>query len=503
MATEKDPILARIQAAESDKQKQASWIDETMRLMLPTQRRVSDSSDPASRTAEQSDLFDVTLQIVGDDFASDMSSTFTPRYERWVHFAPSDALSEGQRREIAPELQSIGDLVFGEIERSNYFSAAQECFGHWAVSRMMVVISDRGATEPLHFQVVEIADQIVERGPDGSTSGRWRKMRVKMLDLPVLWPEHFTAPEKKDEAKVVSVYEGIDRDWSKPAEEAWNYRIIVDGKIKVGPIRYVGPGSAQFITCQFKAQADTAWGPGPAHKATPMARVLDELGYMSLKALGKSVDPVVSYEEDGLTNPEGGVNPGDWIPRAAGSKAPETMRTEVRFDYLAYNVDELRKDIRRALYQDRPEQDGKTPPTATQWNYQNVWQTRRRELPRDICVQEWVLPIIQRVAWILKQRGVLPEIKLQGGQLVNVQPVSPLSKAKDLEDVQVSERLIDLGVKLQAAVAQGFPCNPIDTFNNLKRTLGERNLVMLTQDQAVQVASATGMIQQPNGQPPA
>lgn len=500
MAAATDPIMARIQAALADKQKQATWIDETMRLATPTARRVSSSQDPAGRTEEQSDLFDVTLQIVYDDFASDMSSTFTPRYERWVKFEPSDSLSEGQRREIAPQLQGIGDLIFSEIERSNYWAAAQECFGHWSISRMMVAISDRGPTEPLHFQVVEIADQIIERGPDGSSTGRWRRLTMKRADLPVMYPGLFPKPNAEDGKKTCVVYEGVDRDWSVPGEEAWTYRIFVDGKSAIAPAKYKGPGSSPFIACQFKSQADTAWGPGPAHKATPMARVLDELGYLSLKALGKSVDPVVSYEEDGLTNPEGGVNPGDWLPRAAGSKAPEAMKTDVRFDALAYNIDDLKKQIRKAMYQDRPEQDGKTPPTATQWDDERVWQTRRRELPRDICVQEWVMPIIERVAWILKQRGVMPEVKLQGGGLVNVRPVSPLSKAKDLEDVQVTERLIDLGVKLQTAVSQGFPCNPIETFNNIKRTLGERNLVMLTEEQAIGAARATGMI---NEQPPA
>lgn len=493
-----DPIVARIAAATSDKTKQAGWIDETLRLSMPTQRRVTDStdpSDPSGRTEAQSDLFDVTLQVVVEDFASDMSSTFTPRYERWVKFEPSEGLSEGQRREIAPQLQGIGDLIFGEIERSNYWTAAQECFGHWAISRMMVAISDRGPTEPLHFQVVEIADQVVERGPDGSTTGRWRKLRLKATDLRVMWPDIFkTDPPKGQEKKVHVVYEGVDRDFSTPAEEAWNYRIVVDDKVAHGPVKSVGPGSSPFVTCQFKAQADTAWGPGPAHKATPMARLLDELAYLNLKALQKSVDPSVSYEEDGLTNPEGGVGPGDWIPRAAGSKVPEAIKIDVRFDALVFNVDETKKEIRRALYQDRPEQDGKTPPTATQWNYEDVWQTRRRELPRDICVQEWVLPIIERVSFILRQRGVLPEVKLQGGQLVNVRPISPLSKAKDLEDVLVTERLVNFGTSLSAAVKQGLPVNPIATMNNLKRTMGERNLVMLTEEETLAVAQATGAV---------
>lgn len=502
----KDPILARIAAAKADKQKQAYWIDESLRLMLPTYRRINDSTGAQTRNEQQDDLFDTTLQEVGEDFASDMIQTFTPRYERWVTMKPATDLSEGQQREIAPQLQELEDMIFGELERSNYWSAAQEAFAFWGVSNMAVAMSDMGPLNPIHFQVIEPTDLLLERGPDGSLSGRWRKMKLDDCGLNVMWPALFPAPsESAPKSKMHEVVEGCDRDWSTPGLEAWNYRIFVDGKEKQKH-RFEGPGSAPIIACRFKQQVDTAWGPGPVLKATPKARTLDELAYLNLKALGKSVDPPVSYEEDGVTNVEGGVGPGDWIPRATNSKEPKPFEFDVRFDAMIFNVDNLRKGIRRDLYQDRPEQEGLTPPTATQWTDEKFWQTRRRELPRDRCVTEWVLPIIERVAFILKQRGVLPEVKLQGGKLIDVRPVSPLSKAKDLEDVQVSSQLLSMAAQVGQAVQAGVPIDANASILNLKATLKERNIVMLTAEQiadAAAQAQEAGLIGGVDGQPAA
>jgi hypothetical protein len=49
----------------------------------------------------------------------------------------------------------------------------------------------------------------------------------------------------------------------------------------------------------------------------------------------------------------------------AGLEAPEAIESKARFDVQAFERDELRSVIRRAHYQDEPEQLGKTPPTAT------------------------------------------------------------------------------------------------------------------------------------------
>lgn len=495
-------MLKRIKAAKSDRDRNATWLNETMRLAMPTYRRVTGTTNSDSLNAEQDDLFDTTLQTVVEDFSSDMISTFTPRHGRWVSFEPAEDLSEGEFQQIEPQLRAIEDSIFAEIERSNYWDAAQECFSFWGVSAMAVAISARGPLEPLHFQPIELPDLLVERGPDGSLTGRWRQMKLDRMGLHVMWPELFPPPGEREKPKTFTVYEGCDRDFSVPGEERWNYRIFVDDKEEVKR-QWDGSGSCPIVVCRFRQQADSAWGPGPAHKAVPLARTLDELAYLNLKALGRSVDPPGSYEEDGVINMEGGMSAGTWVPRASGSSAPQPLKVEARFDALIFNVNEMRDGIKRAMYQDRPDQPGKTPPTATQWIDEQTWNTRRRELPRDRCVREWVLPIIERVAWIKAQRGELPPVKLAGGKLINVRPISPLSKAKDLEDIQITSQVLGLVMQVANAAKMGAPIDMQATFEALKATAKETHLKMLTAEQIQQAAMMAAQLGGGGGAPAA
>jgi hypothetical protein len=494
-------LLARVAAARQDRTRHQTWIDETLRLALPTYRRLNDSTTAADRTDQQDDLFDTTLQITLEDFASDMISTFTPRHERWVMFEPADDLTEGQRREIAPQLKAIGDTVFAELERSNYWDAAQECFAFWGVSAMAMAVSDMGPLNPLHFQVIELPDCLLERGPDGSVTGKWREMRLTAEERHTMWggsmPQFFPPHDGRTRDKKSRVIEGCDRDWSTPGVERWHYRILVDNK-EAFKQTYEGAGSCPIIACRFRQQADSAWGPGPAHKATPLARVLDELAYLNLKGLGRSIDPPFSYVDDGLSNFEQGMEAGRGFARREGSEAPEAFLPDVRFDASFFAQDQMRAEIKKALYQDRPEQPGSTPPTLGQWMDEKAWNTRRKELPRDRCVREWVLPIIERVAWIMAKRGRLPEVKLKGGQIVNCRPISPLSKAKDLEDMNLTGQVLGMAGLIGTAKQTGLPIDARSTMENLIRTAKERHIVMQSDEQIAQEmamqAAASGNI---------
>jgi hypothetical protein len=171
-------LLTRITAARQDRGRHQAWMNDVLRFGMPTYRRVGEASTlgASSRAQDQDDLFDTTLQTVLEDFGTDMASTFTPRFEHWVKFEPDDELTEGQRRQVAGTIRQIEDTVFGEIERSNYYEAAQECFsvlGHRGHGRGAL---RHGAADPLHFQPIELADLLMERGADGSVVGRWREM---------------------------------------------------------------------------------------------------------------------------------------------------------------------------------------------------------------------------------------------------------------------------------------------------------------------------------------
>jgi hypothetical protein len=99
-----------------------------------------------------------------------------------------------------------------------------------------------------------------------------------------------------------------------------------------------------------------------------------------------------------------------------------------------FERDELRSVIRRAHYQDKPEQLGKTPPSATQWADERAERARRMGTPATNLVLELQIPIYTRFSYILERRGTLPKVVLNG-QAVTLEPVSPLLRAQEQEEV--------------------------------------------------------------------
>jgi hypothetical protein len=179
-----------------------------------------------------------------------------------------------------------------------------------------------------------------------------------------------------------TVIDGCDRDFRTPGEENWVHRIIVDNKQRWAmalPGRGVLPDHPLPVPLPVRQRV----GPRPGAQGRADRAHAGRAGLPEPEGAAAHRRPVTSYEEDGVMNVEAGLDAGTWMPRAAGSKPPETLTPEVRFDALVWNVDQLKDGIKKALYQDRPEQDGKTPPTLGQWNDEKVWNSRRRELPRD------------------------------------------------------------------------------------------------------------------------
>src|SRR5690606_838827 len=150
-----------------------------------------------------------------------------------------------------------------------------------------------------------------------------------------------------------------------------------------------------------------------------------------LKNLGRQVDPVTVYDDDGVLNPEGGIGAGMWLPRLPGSKIDQLDAGQIEIAY--YEQGKLQDAVRRAGFQSGPRQEGKTPPTAFQWREQQVEEGRRLEQPTGKLYEEGVIAILNRVEFLLTQRGAIEPLVQAGKQAIRVRPLSPLAKQQDSE----------------------------------------------------------------------
>ena len=428
---EKSKIQRMLAKAGIDRNRHLARMRDVYKYCMPW-RHTDDQDHPVDVLDE---IFDEEPATVLEDFAADMLQTFTPQKNPWVAAKPVEAFDNPTLKQLAKPLSQVQQVVFAEMARSNLYQALQEAYMDLGPGTMALIVTDIGIAQPIHCEAIPVVDLLLNRGPYGWLSGKWRKRRRTCEDVKTLWPEAVwpkgRAEPKGDVEEIV--IDGCYRDWSEKADETWHYVVMFGAEI-IYRETYRGKGSCPIIVARWGRDSTTAWGVGPTYRSVPAIKTLNHFRFTFLKNFDKEADPVVSYEDDGVINADHGVEPGTWLPRAPGSKSPDVIESKSRMDIASFNLDETRAALRRAHYQDRPQQQGKTPPTATQWADEAAERARRMGTPATNLVVELQYPLFERFAYLLAKRGKLPKVKWQG-QEVALEPVSPLLRAQEQEEV--------------------------------------------------------------------
>jgi hypothetical protein len=440
LAKEMNKLLTR---ARDDRSRHEGDLNDCYTYAMPWRHRFR-STQPGTSYAQ---VYDETISIVLQDFAADMLNTFTPQKNNWLSEEPAVTMRDADKAEITKPLKARQNVIFSEMSRSSLYPALQEGYLDLGPGTMALLINDIGATRPIHCEAIPISDLLIVKGPFGLVSGVFREDKCHMRsEVKVLWPDadlSVIGPEPQDpDTQELKITDGCWRDWNDVGTETYKYAVMCNGKIILRRT-YTGAGSCPFIVARWLRDPTTAWGVGPTRLVIKAILTANHVRYLDLKSYDKHVDPPMSYEDDGVSNFEGGIVPGDYVPRAVGSEAPEAMESKSRFDVAVFERDEGRSIIRRAHYQDKPEQQGKTPPTATQWADERAERARRMGTPATNLVLELQIPIYQRFSYILEQRGALPKVKLNGAD-VALQPVSPLLRAQEQEEVIRLDRFAEM-----------------------------------------------------------
>jgi hypothetical protein len=441
-----DPILKEMQRlvarATTDRSKHQARIADCYRYTMPWRHKF----DQTTFSPDIDVIFDGTAGIVLEDFAADMLNTFTPQKNNWVTAEPVTKLETGNFNQIREKLAAYQAVVFGAMARSNVYMALQEAYMDLGPGTMALLITDIDPTKPFHCEAIPSPELLITRGPYGYVDGVFRKRRYCRSEIKVLWPDadlsQISPEPQQGTDPEYDVTDGCWRDWQEKGDEQYHYCVEASGK-KIYHKPYKGAGSCPFIVARWGRDSTTAWGCGPTYRVLPEIKTLNHVRYTDLKNYDKHVDPPTSYEDDGVMNIDNGITPGMWIPRAPGSKEPTPIESKSRVDMAVFERDELRSMIRRAHYQDRPEQLGKTPPTATQWVDEAAERARRMGTPATTLVHELQYPLFRRFAWLLGQRGELPKVQLEGVD-VALQPISPLLRAQEQEAVVRRDKFAEL-----------------------------------------------------------
>jgi hypothetical protein len=488
-------LMKPIEEARVSRQHFAPIFNEFLELAWPDRQHIGKGQkDKPRTTAAQEDIFDQTLQSAVKDFASDMNDEFTPGYKPWTKHEPTAAIdTRTGRDQVKKYVDQRMSLLYGTIRQSSFEEASQDMWQYLAMCPGAMDIYFSRAGTPVLCEPIPIHELLILPGPFGGVDHRWRERNVEIRHLDTLWPGidwDDVAPSKFERQRrkgSITVINGGYRDW-EAAEETWHWYVIANNKIRRHRT-YVGRGSCPRIVARTHVSSPTAYGVGPANEAIAPARTLNYLNEKMLKRVGRQLDPPTIFSDDGTFNPEGGMDDGDWFPAGEGFQVqqlfPQGDSREVWFEQ-----EDLRMMVRRALFQDKPFQRGDTPPTAAQWLSEEAMAARRMAFPRARLHEELVLPVIRRFEWILEKRGLIEPIEIEGN-LVNLEPVSPLSRSADIEDAQIATQFLQVvGASMPEGLAR---IDQSETLSNLSSRMGSDKIVKVLSEEEFQQRQAAAV----------
>lgn len=467
------------------------FIEEVLKFCCPG--REHDFSRKGGMTEYDTDVFISLGEEMATDLAGDLVTYYTPSETQWAEYLVTMEVPEDQADVITSIVQDREDKLFTLIQASNYNDIAPQ----WAFEAAShgtpgLWVQKAHLTQPIHFEVVPPHQLLIVPGHLGYLD-RFRETPVQASTLKALFEgwDDVNLSDPKIKAKMekpgamCTVIWGFWLDWSDPGRPMWRAEITIDG-LRVTPSEPLTlgdlAGSCPLLVGRFNPQAGRPWGRGPGWKALPDLRVLDMVDETVLSGLDQSLRNTIIYPDDGFLDLSEGLEAGKAYPAHRGFTREQIydLSRNVNVDQGWFTEERIEDRIRRAFYQDGPRQRGDTPPTAAQWLDERRRVQQRLGKPSAPLWTEMIYPLIQRVEFLGVEAGELPEAITHDGKAISVQPISPLQKAQNQDEVMTTRSNLDLAV----TVFQDQTANvidPIATFQNIVKTSGDKLTVVRTE----------------------
>lgn len=431
-----DYVLKKYKEAEILKDQWKPKYEEAYEYTMPQRESFYDET-PADRRTDK--IFDETAVVGIQEFASRLQAGIVPTFARWANLEAGVEIPDENAPEINEQLDGITKYIFEILGSSNFNQEVHETFMDLGVGTGVLMVEEGDAVNPINFTAVPLNQISLLNGPNNRVDTIFRKRRVKFGHIPVLYPDAKIAQDTMqmmDEDKKCTIIDGVYRDYSDMNEEKYQRCVmLLERKEIIFEQTYEGIGSNPYIVFRWNKASGEVYGRGPVFNAMAAIKTTNLTVQLILENAQLAVSGIYQIEDDGVVNPDNiSLVPGTLIPIAPASRGLMPIEASGRFDVAQLVLEDMRQNIKKALYMETLGRPEGTPMTATEVS------ERMAELSRQIgssfgrLQAEFVLPVLKRVIRILTKQGRIniPQIN---GRDIKVQAVSPLSRAQFNQDI--------------------------------------------------------------------
>lgn len=430
-------LMERYSQAKNRRQNWESHWQDCYDYALPQRGGFTGLNVAGSRRVQN--LYDGTAMDAVDQLAASLLGNLTPPWSQWFGFKPGPELSKEEGKAIIPVLEDIAQKIQSHLDRSNFSVEMHQCFLDLAVGGTATLYfeeTDPGSFSAFKFSAVPLQDVLLEEGENGFLDGSFRKISLTLSQLEARYPLaelpiDILREGTKDPQQRFDVLESV-----LPENGIYNFKAILCETSQ--PILLK---EGQFITSpaisfRWMKSPGEIYGRSPVMKALPDIKTANKVVELILKNASIAVTGIWQADDDGVLNPANiELVPGAIIPKAVGSKGLSPLEMPGKFNVSELVLKDLRSRIRHALLSDKlgPVVDKRM--TATEVLERSSQMALLMGATYGRLQSELLTPLIQRAFSILKRRGEIPDIALDG-RYVTLDYRSPLARAQGQQSVQ-------------------------------------------------------------------
>lgn len=431
-------IMKRFETAQK---RRSSWIslwDECYDFALPQRSDFSGINTVGQNRTNK--IYDATAMDAAEQLAASLLGQLTPSWSQWFGLKPGPDLSSSEADSLAPILEKTAKTIQAHFDRSNFAVEIHQCYLDLVVggtASLSFEENEPGEFSAFKFAAIPLTNIILEEGNSGYLDGAFRLIKMNLDEITARFPfaeipSDVIKKATQDPSAEFSVLETV-----LPNNLVYEYTAILS-EDKNNPI-FLKEGqfdTSPILSFRWMKSPGEIYGRSPVMKALPDIKTANKVVELILKNASIAVTGIWQADDDGVLNPANiELAPGTIIPKAIDSKGLQPLEMPGRFDVSQLILDSLQARIRRALLADKLLPVTGPARTATEVLERSAEMSMLLGATYGRLQSELLTPLIKRAFAILKRRGEVPDISLDG-RLVAVDYRSPLARSQGQRNVQ-------------------------------------------------------------------
>lgn len=488
---------------ERELQRKRQWLplfEDCYTYALPARTGFYAVTEGQSRTNR---LFDSTAVVGLQNFASTLQAGLTPNFTRWAMLAPGSEVPDDQRDAVNKELEKVTGYIFDVLENSNLQAELHEAYQDLGVGTSALIVEEGHDPEhPINFCAEPLPNLILGPGPYDNIGWVFRQRRVRAGDIKTRWkraqlPRPLADKAKSHPNEEVLLVECVYCDYSDPGIERHQFRVF-DPEHKAVLVRetYTGEGSNPIIPFRWSKAPGEVYGRGPVLNALADIKTCNMIVELTLEHGEMAIAGMWQADDDGTVNVDNiQLVAGTIIPVAPNSRGlqPLTPGGDLRLADLL--LSELRQNIKIALFDQPLGSPDKTPMKAAEVHARMGDLARRTGSAYGRLQYELVQPLMQRVVYILKNKGLIKLPRVNGRE-IRVVATSPLARQQNFMDVEAIGNSVSMVSSLFGPAIANLVFSPEKSAEIIADKTGAPKAIVRTKAEQQQLAQAIAAMAQ-------